>query len=43
MMPSRGDTFTIERGILHSLQAEEDTILLEVQIEEKKIAEKSGG
>ena len=38
-----GDTFTIERGILHSLQAEEDTILLEVQIEEKKIAEKSGG
>ena len=38
-----GDTFTIERGTLHSLQAEEDTILLEVQIEEKKIAEKSGG
>ncbi len=29
-----GDTFTIERGILHSLQAEEDTVLLEVQIEE---------
>lgn len=29
-----GDTFTIERGVAHSLQAEEDTVLLEVQIEE---------
>ncbi|MDE7327742.1 MAG: cupin domain-containing protein [Lachnospiraceae bacterium] len=29
-----GDTFTIERGVLHSLRAEEDTVLLEVQIEE---------
>ncbi len=27
-----GDTFTIERGVLHSLQAKEDTVLLEVQI-----------
>ncbi len=32
-----GDTFTIERGILHSLQAEEDTVLLEVQIEEEEV------
>ncbi|MDE7210589.1 MAG: cupin domain-containing protein [Lachnospiraceae bacterium] len=29
-----GDTFTIERGVLHGLFAEEDTVLLEVQIEE---------
>ncbi len=29
-----GDTFTIERGILHGLRAVEDTVLLEVQIEE---------
>ncbi len=30
-----GDTFTIEKGVLHSLRAEEDTVLLEVQIEQK--------
>ncbi len=29
-----GDTFTIDRGVLHSLWAKEDTVLLEVQIEE---------
>ncbi len=29
-----GDTFTIRRGVAHSLQAEEDVVLLEVQIEE---------
>ena len=32
-----GDTFTIERGILHSLKAEEDTVLLEVQIEKAEV------
>ncbi len=32
-----GDTFTIDRGILHSLKAEEDTVLLEVQIEKAEV------
>jgi mannose-1-phosphate guanylyltransferase len=31
------DTFTIDRGILHSLKAEEDTVLLEVQIEKAEV------
>ncbi|MDE7325204.1 MAG: cupin domain-containing protein [Lachnospiraceae bacterium] len=31
-----GDTFTIGRGVAHSLQAEEDVVLLEVQIEEDR-------